>query len=156
MAKQDESGDDIYTLDVGPDRCVEFGLAALGEFADTAPIAANATPAPANCWSDVSNPCVSAIFLWQGLGDQAKAALTEGLGGQIGIADWLMSYAAICERKYLNLGDDLPGVFHYEIVESMGAWLAEQENQPCYQALSAELDKRTSLWLEEPQAAIAA
>lgn len=33
LAQQDESGDDVYTLDVGPDRDVDLCLASVGELA---------------------------------------------------------------------------------------------------------------------------
>ena len=156
LAHQDECGDDVYTLDVGPDRGVEMSLANIGEFADTAPIEPTVNLPPAQFWTDTDNPSVSAIFLWQGLGDKAKTEMTDGLGGQIGIADWLMSYAAICERNYKTLANDLPGVFHYEIVEAMGVWLGKEESQPSDQAFAAELDRRINAWLEELQPKITA
>jgi hypothetical protein len=155
LVQQDEMGDDVYTLDVGPFREIDLGLANIGEYADTTTIEPTLNRPSPRCWTDKENPAVSAIFLWQGLGRKAIDSMTDGLGGQIGIADWLMPYAAICERKWQSLGDDLPGVFHYDIVEEMGLWLGQQEAQPSYQAFATELEKRVGVWLKDEQAVTA-
>ncbi len=104
-------------------------------------------------WSDAVNPSVSSIFLWQGLGEEARASLAERRGGQIGLADWLTPFAAVCERMYDRLKDDLPGVYHYEIVEEMGAWLWEQ-NSPNLVSFTTELESRVTRWIKDCQPAV--
>jgi hypothetical protein len=97
-------------------------------------------------WSDADNPSVSAIFLWQGINRDHKAKLSRQHGGEIGIAQWVMQFASICEDSYHKLPDDLDGVFHYEVVEDMGDWLGNQ-HRVTHDSFRQELERRIKDWL---------
>ncbi len=100
--------------------------------------------------SEPVNSSVAAIFLWQGIAKDKFEKLAERHGGQIGVADWVSEFATLVERKYLTLPDDLPGVFHYEVAESMGRWLGEQDS-PTSEAFNVELDRQTQGFLNQLQ-----
>lgn len=99
-----------------------------------------------------NNVGTSAIFLWAGMTEEGRQQLAESHGGQIGLADWISSLAEIVERKFDELPDDLPGVYHYEVVEPMGLWL--WASHPMDQkSFEAERECRTQQFLASGQPA---
>lgn len=92
------------------------------------------------------NVGTSAIFLWEGMTEEGRRKLADSHGGQIGLADWVSSFAELVEDKFAGLPDDLPGVYHYEVVEPMGLWLWSSEGVD-QNSFARELDRRTLLFL---------
>lgn len=100
-----------------------------------------------------NNVGTSAIFLWEGMTEEGRQQLAEFHGGQIGLADWLSSLAEIVERKFDELlPDDLPGVYHYEVVEPMGLWLCSSPLMD-QKSFEDELEHRTQQFLASGQPA---
>ncbi len=98
------------------------------------------------------NVGTSAIFLWEGMTEQGRQRLAESHGGQIGLADWISSFAEIVERRFDDLPDDLPGVYHYEVVEHMGTWLCSSPPMD-QKSFEDELERRTLQFLASSQPA---
>ena len=94
----------------------------------------------------IHNVGTSALFLWEGMTKKGRQRLADSNGGQIGLADWLSSLAEIVERKFSELPDDLPGVYHYEVVEPLGTWLCSSDRMD-QKSFEAELDRRTQEFL---------
>lgn len=117
-----------------------------------------------------------AIFLWQGFMDVVSSVGTRtpeqqelydrhfaGLGQDS--AAWSIGYvASIISAEYEKWAQhDFPGVYHYEIVETLGNWLAEKgprlaqfqySDKECLAATQLVVDRYNELmagWLVEDQ-----
>ncbi len=89
---------------------------------------------------------IFSIFLFQGLTEPQKSLLADQCGGQIGIAHWIAGFAPIVSDFHASNEREYPGVFAYEIVESMGQWLGENADATPTD-FNAELSRRTSEWI---------
>jgi hypothetical protein len=100
-----------------------------------------AAPAATNCGT-------SAIYLWIGLKPKTKQGLSDSFGGEIGIAQLVAEFAAVVEEKFNQLPDDLPGVFHYEVVEVLGQWLGEHP-AATIEEFKTEMDRLTAQFMAQ-------
>lgn len=92
----------------------------------------------------------SAIYLWTGLKPTVKQALADSFGGEIGIAAWIAGFAPVVDAKFESLTGNLPGVFHYEVVEEMGCWLGNNP-QAADEQFKDQLDHLTALFIAQGQ-----
>jgi hypothetical protein len=96
--------------------------------------------------ADSNDIGIFAIFLFQGLTETQKSLLADQCGGQIGIANWIAEFAPIVTEFNASDEREYPGVFAYEIVESMGQWLGDNADATHTQ-FKAEISLRTSEWI---------
>lgn len=71
----------------------------------------------------------------------------DSKGGQIGVMDWIASFAPIVDAFYLHDQRDYPGVAHYEVTEEMGSWLYSHSDATPVE-FEAELRRFVDDWIE--------
>lgn len=73
---------------------------------------------------------------------------SESCQGQVGIMRQMIWYAELIEQWLESEPRVYPGVFHYEVVEPLGAWLYGCGDLT-EDTLKAELARRTAEWMKE-------
>jgi hypothetical protein len=101
---------------------------------------------------------IQAVFLSNGFFEaqlaqpEPSAELHSGIhGGQIGIVADLCSYADFIEdvlEKYTVI-EDWPGVFQYEVSESLGAWLYEHPDEFTNDGVGSAFKEHATKAIEE-------